>query len=255
MHIKTKTAFPRMLLAALAVAQPAVAGVVPQGTYSDWNLPNRPAEGFYNIDGTIYPSNDPVAGTGQSQPWLFYSSQFGIVNGDGGYIGIQKDPNGKRAIFSIWGANGASCASVAGAICRPFTGEGDGYQTMIPYNWVAGHYYRTRVWAVSTDANGDWWVGAIIDDTTATEQVIGYIRVPLSYQWLNGYTINWVEWYGPQSSTCAQLPSSTVYFAPPRANNGAVVASAPHNHLGGGACPSTIQMYGEWARHHNGSGS
>src|SRR5690242_17244681 len=126
-----------VLLALLAVGfsatQPAFAAVRPQGTYSDWALPGS---GYYNIDTPIFPSNDPRPAPGQQNQAYFYSSQFGFTNGPGGYVGIQTDANGKRAVFSIWDANGVSCSSVRGAICQRFTGEGDGYQTMIPYNWV-----------------------------------------------------------------------------------------------------------------------
>jgi hypothetical protein len=135
----------RMVVIGLAGFTGTASAVGPQGTYTDWWLPNLPAEGFFNIDGYITPVNEPTVGPGQVQFAYFYSSQFGIVDGDGGYIGIQTDGNGKRAIFSIWGANGAQCADVAGAICQPFTGEGDGYQTLVPYEWVPGHRYRTRV--------------------------------------------------------------------------------------------------------------
>lgn len=230
----------------------AAFAVGPQGTYSDWWLPNPPSEGFFNLDGFITPANEPAVGPGQVQFAYFYSSQFGMVDGDGGYIGLQSDANGKRAIFSIWGANAASCADVAGAICRPFTGEGDGFQTMVPYAWVPGHRYRTRVWVLDTDASGDWWVGEVADLTDNTAQVVGYIRVPLVYQWLKSYVINWVEWYAPQAPTCAQLPQSAVYFGAPDANGGALHASAPNNHYGTGACPSSIGMVNGQALHRNG---
>ncbi len=193
-------------------AVPQARAVGPQGTYSDWWLPDQPAEGFFNLDGYIQPLNEPTVGPGQVPFAYFYSSQFGIVTGDGGYIGIQKDANGKRAIFSIWGASAANCADVPGAICRPFTGEGDGYQTMVPYAWVPGHRYRTRVWVQGSDADGDWWVGELGDVTAGTAEVVGYIRVPHAYQWLKSYVINWVEWYAPQAASCDQLPESTVLF-------------------------------------------
>lgn len=254
-RVRIRTAACAALVAGFAAAGAGTraSAVGPQGTYSDWWLPDQPPEGFFNLDGFISPANEPTVGPGQVQLAYFYSSQFGIVDGDGGYIGIQKDANGKRAIFSIWGANAARCADAAGAICRPFTGEGDGYQTMVPYAWSPGHRYRTRVWAVDSDAAGDWWVGELADLTAGTAQVVGYIRVPLGYRWLKNYVINWVEWYAPQAANCDQLPSSAVYFGPPDANAGGVHASTPNNHLGSGACPSSIQMVGMRALHRNGS--
>lgn len=244
-------------LAGLLDAGPAWAQVIPGGTYSEWTVPNQPADGFFNIDTTIFPSNEPAPGPGQVQPWLFYSSQFGIVgSGVGGYIGIQKDPNGKRAIFSIWNANGAQCAPLPGALCRPFTGEGDGYQTLVPYNWVAGRHYRTRVWVLSSDASGEWWIGEVKDETTGIAQVIGYIRVPSHWKWLDGYVVNWAEWYGPKPATCSQVPRWMVYFSPPRANGGALAAGPAYNHTRTDACPfSGITTYSLWAGHHSGTGA
>jgi hypothetical protein len=242
----------RMVVIGLAGFTGTASAVGPQGTYTDWWLPNLPAEGFFTIDGYITPVNEPTVGPGQVQFAYFYSSQFGIVDGDGGYIGIQTDGNGKRAIFSIWGANGAQCADVAGAICQPFTGEGDGYQTLVPYEWVPGHRYRTRVWALDSDADGDWWVGEVADLTAGTAQVVGYIRVPPVYQWLKSYIINWVEWYAPQAETCDQLPESAVLFGRPDGNAGGVSAGEPNNHYGTGVCPSQIYMVNGQAMHRNG---
>src|SRR5947207_4890870 len=95
----------RLLIVALALLAggtswptPAVA-VGPHGTYSDWSLPGS---GYYNIDTPIFPSNDPRPAPGQVSQAYFYSAQFGFVHGPGGYIGIQTDGRGKRAIFSIW---------------------------------------------------------------------------------------------------------------------------------------------------------
>jgi len=224
-----------------------------QGTYSHWTLPNMPSGGFYNIDGYIFPSNDPLPSSGQVYPAYFFSNQFTFVGGQGGYIGLQKDANGKRAIFSIWETNGVQCSGVAGAICRPFSGEGVGHQTMIPFNWQAGRSYRMRVWVAGTDAGGEWWVGAVQDTTTGVETQIGLIRVPFGRGWLGNWVSTWVEWYGAQVSDCGQLPGATTYFGAPWANAGTVVSPKPQNRLGSGACPSSVTMENGWARHRNGS--
>ncbi|AFE06217.1 hypothetical protein COCOR_05148 [Corallococcus coralloides DSM 2259] len=222
-------------------------------TYSYWDVQNVPAQGLYNFDLTIFPSNDPAADATHVAPWYFYAAQFAFkTGGDAGYIGIQTDPNGKRAVFSIWGANGATCSNVSGAICQPFSHEGVGYQTMVPFNWVAGQYYRVRVWQNGADAEGEWWLGVIINDSTQTETVVGRIRVPWGRNWLSGSIINWVEWYGPGTDNCTQLTSSTVYFAPPKGNAGTLTAPPPYNTTGQGPCASDVSVYGEWMRHYNG---
>lgn len=215
-----------------------------QGTYTDWLQPSWPVEGFSTIEGTILPLNDPVPAVGQVDSSYFYAMQFHFFDGLGAYIGIQIRPGaewGRLAIFSVWQATAATCADVPGAICQPFEGEGEGYQTLIPYNWIAGHTYRTRVRSVGTDESGDWWAGEIIDLNTQTTQLIGRIRVPLSYRRLTYYQINWVEWFGPDPGNCDAIPQSIVQFSPPIGSPGAVAAGAPDNHLGNPAyCPSSL---------------
>ncbi len=242
-------------LTLLSSSTPTAAAVSIQGTYSQWELPPSGA-GYYNLDMPVFTSNDPQASPGQATPAYYYATQFWFANPglNGGYIGLQSDGDGKRAIFSIWDASDAACGPVVGAICRPFSGEGEGYQTMIPYDWQAGHAYRTRVWAVGVDEGGAWWLGAILDDMTGADTIIGTIRVPHGRGWLGGTLLNFVEWYGPQPATCQDLPISVVFFGPPRGDNGAVVAGAPRYAYGTGACPSSITPYGEWARHRNGWG-
>ncbi len=126
---------------------------------------------------------------------------------------------------------------------------------MIPYKWVAGHSYRTRVWAVRTDASGEWWLGAIIDDTLGTEAIIGSIRVPIGRGRLSGHITTWTEWYGAEVATCNQLPISVVFFGPPRANGGTVYAGSPRNWFGRGLGRSSLSTYEEWARQRNGWGN
>ena len=236
----------------LAFATSPSAPISPQGTYSDWSLPGND---YYNIDTPIVPVNDPRPSRGQVNQAYFYASQFGFTGGPGGYAGIQTDANGKRAIFSIWDADQALCSGVAGAICQPFGGEGVGYQTMIPYPWTARHAYRTRVWALNKDASGEWWLGAILDDTLGTEAIIGSIHVPTGRGRLSGTIYTWVEWYAPQASNCTQLPLSLVFFGRPRANAGSAEAGSPTNHYGAGACPSLISGNGARVRHRNGWGN
>lgn len=253
-YVLLLTVAAALLLAPVGAAG-AVSPVSVQQTYSDWALPATDG-GYWNIDTPVFPSNLPQRGPGQEGLSYFYAAQFGFSRGaDPGYIGIQIDQS-QRAIFSIWGATGASCSTVAGAICRPFTGEGDGWQTAVPYQWVAGHYYETRVWAVGSDADGDWWLGALLDRTPGAEAetIIGTLRVPHGRGWLSGNVSTWVEWYGPPARTCQALPISVVYFGPSRGNNGTAIAGAPSSHLGSGACPSSVSTYGEWARHRNGWG-
>lgn len=233
----------------------AEAQASPRGTYSDWTQAASPATGFYNLDIKVYPGNEPTT----LSHGVYYAHQFGILKGSGGYIGLQKDAGGKRAIFSIWNAleaQGPGLGRPCGAFPPPcagtFGGEGEGYQTMVPYAWQPGHYYRYRVWTTSSDARGTWWGGWIIDETAGTETLIGLIRVPPSWQWLDRVSYTWVEYYAANARTCSQLGYSVVHFDHPTGNAGTSVAGEPSNHLGPGTCPSQVTMFGNWAKHEMG---
>lgn len=237
-----------------ALTPSVLAQVGPQGTYSDWQQPTTPDTGFYNLDITVYPGNDPDV----AQHGVYYAHQFGIIGGSGGYIGLQKDSNGKRAIFSIWDAlsatgpgEGRPCRDHAPPCAGAFTGEGDGYQTMVPFDWQPGHEYRYRVWQTGSDDSGTSWGGWILDEHGG-ETFIGEIRVPADWSGLAGGSITWVEYYANHASVCSDLGYSVVYFDAPKADAGSSSAAAPSNHYGSGACTSEISDYGNWAKHENG---
>lgn len=234
----------------LLLSSPAVA-VVPTGTYSWWDMPGGP---HYNLDSHIFVSNEVDR---SKNPAWFMAHQFAPANGSpGGYVGIQIDNNtgwtsvpntGKRAIFSWWGASGATCSSVPGAICRPFSGEGEGYQTMIPYEWETGRDYRVRVWVLGTNPDGtETWGAWIQDGSTGVDTPIGYIRVPQTFGWLDS-GVNWNEWYAGHRPTCADIPYLGAFYHKLRGNNSTTNASYPPNNIYGSsqACPSDITNWGD----------
>ena len=243
-----------LFLAASAVSF-AHAQAAPRGTYSDWQQPSTPPRGFYNLDISVRPVSDPQV----SYHGVFYAHQFQLRQGPGGYIGIQKDLRGKRAIFSIWNAlsargpgAGRPCTAYAPPCAGTFGGEGVGFQTMVPYEWQPGHAYRYRVWTTAADANGTWWGGWLIDDTIGRETLIGEILVPASVGWLDGTSYSWVEYYGSRATSCGQFGYSDVYFDRPRADAATSVAGPPNNHLGPGDCQSQVTTAGTYARHQMG---
>lgn len=249
-------ALAMLIVSALGLSSSvAEAQASPRGTYSDWTQPGSPASGFYNLDIMVYPGNEPDV----SHHGVFYAHQFALRQGSGGYIGLQKDKRGKRAIFSIWNAleaqgpgAGRSCRTYPPPCAGTFDGEGEGYQTMIPYTWKPGHYYRYRVWTTSAGTRGTWWSGWIIDETEGTETMIGTIRVPAHWQWLDRVSYTWVEYFAANAKTCSELGYALVHFDRPSANAGESKAGDPTNHLGPGTCPSQISMFGTWAKHEMG---
>lgn len=237
--------FGLVIAAVSLTAEPAFA-VKTGGTYSWWDMPSGP---HYNLDSHIFVGNNIEPG----QPYLgwFFSHQFWPANGSpGGYIGIQVDSR-KKAIFSWWGAVGSRCSTVVGAECGPFSGEGSGQRTLIPYNWKTGVDYRARVWIESTLADGRaWWIGAIADMSTNVETVIGRILVPATYGWLDS-GVNWTEDYGPDKPSCANYVQAVVFFRRLLGNANTTEAYwPPANDVHTAPCPSTIVNWGDpWVQH------
>ena len=95
------------LVGVFAVAAPQAAyAVAPNGTYSNWTWPAT-STGYYNFDQRL-----TILGH-SSGTHYFWAHQMHFVGGDGGYLGLQVGSypnNTKIALFSLWGANGASGA-------------------------------------------------------------------------------------------------------------------------------------------------
>lgn len=197
----------------------ATTTVAPTGTYTDWNWPGQ---NYTSFDWQVIPGIDQ---TGPDS--YFFSHQFGLVNGNGGYSGLQGDYNGKRAIFSLWDTMAAKGPEIA----QPFGGEGIGYQTVIKYNWVVGRAYQFHVQKEATDPDGIWWSSSVKDTVTGIVSPIGQIKVPLAWGGLSNFSIVWTERYGGQMATCNDIHHSLVTFSNFTANNGTVAPSSHYNHL------------------------
>jgi hypothetical protein len=227
------------LVLVLSGSGTAYAAVQPNGTYSNWFWPST-TTGYYNFDERVQIINH-TAGT-----HYFWSHQFGFIGGDGGYLGLQVGsfPNDtKIALFSIWGANGAS-----GPRCGPFVEGTAGYTCRLdPYNWVTGRTYRLRLWVLSVEDAGQWWGAWVQDTVTGVDSYIGKIRVPAPWGWLNTWSVSWTEYFGPQANVCEEIPWAYAWFGFPTANNGTVNIST-HSHFINqtGNCPqySRIVEYG-----------
>jgi len=186
----------------------------------DW--PQLPVSGFYNFDILLTINVDPGV-----QSAYYWAHQFHFKNGDGGYMGLQTNGwmqgewIGKMVIFSTWEALEAEPGP--GASCECFTGEGVGWSCRIPYEWVEGRTYRLRIWALGVDEQeNEWWGAWIIDTSFNQETYIGKIKVPSSWQWLDDYSVVWVEYYG-QVNDCDSIPYAKVRFEQPVADNGSFV--------------------------------
>lgn len=243
---KVAIIIPVMLFAAvgayLLISSHAATNVQPTGTYTSWNWPGQ---NFTSFDWQVTPGVD------QSGPdSYFFSHQFGMVNGDGGYAGMQGDQNGKRAIFSIWQALAARGPEIA----KPFGGEGEGYQTVINYNWTAGRTYSFRVQKGNADNDGTWWSATIKDNVTGVVSPIGDIKIPPAWGGLNYWSVVWIERYGYKLTSCDDIHHAMTSFTNFSANNGTVFPSSRNNHLSQPeACPgSRITDIANGVRHEMG---
>jgi hypothetical protein len=100
---------------------------------------------FYN-EVTVPVGQDPVGS-------YFMANGFGQ-----GYFGMQVNSSSERRIlFSVWNPTGGTTTSTragAGVVVQTFSGEGEGGQAYLDYNWVAGTTYKFLTEAVP-DASGN----------------------------------------------------------------------------------------------------
>ena len=223
----------------------------PRGTYTEWFWPPSTSfartllAGYKSFEHVLVPEIDP--GPESSYYW---AHQFRIINGEGGYLGLQTNGNrvdgtvGKMAIFSIWAALDA-----AGPGTMRFTGEGEGWSCRIPYQWEAGRAYALRV-----DARDDgWWRAAVREEATGRVSEIGTIQVPEHWRQLDSWSVMWTEYYGPPLGRCADLAHSSVVFSTPTANDGEAKPAGSHNRIGEGTCESSrVEPLAHGVRHEMG---
>ena len=215
----------------------------PTGTYTDWNWPEAPVNvegksGYVSFEHGVTPEIEPPQGTG-----YFWSHQVEFVNGNAAYFGLQtlgRRPDGsegKVAIFSVWN----SLAARGPGLAQPFSGEGEGFQTIIPYEWQAGQKYRLRLFKSGRNRRGVEWTAKVSADGSGKERTIGTITVSEKWGYLSNWSVMWSERYtGPEIKACADVGYSRVVFDEPRANGGTVRPASHHNHLSNPiTCPNS----------------
>jgi hypothetical protein len=204
-------------------------GVTFAGPYTTWDWPDA---GYSDIEErlTIGRQTGPNA-------HLFYAHQFDMVNGSGGYIGLQEgsDTGTKIALFSIWSANGAK-----GRNCGPFEENGTGFTCRIdPFNWKPGRTYELEVERDGTDSLGTWYKASVLDTVTSARTIVGDLRVPKSWGGIQGW-ISWTEDFAGPVATCSDLPRSRVLWQFPTADHGAVTISGHENIVHDADCRARI---------------
>jgi hypothetical protein len=147
---------------------------------------------------------------GQNSQAYYYAMQwYDYGNGsEGGYMGLQTDSNGQRAIFSEFGG----ISGYGPGTSQSFSNEGNGWQTLIPFSWSGGTTYEYYTYYNYTTSTGSWFTSEIINVTSNTYYTIGTIEIPVSYGSAQRYINNFVEWYGPPALNCSYYPYSDVTF-------------------------------------------
>lgn len=112
------------IVSSILAAGVRLANAAQAGVWQYWDYPPL-SGGYYNAD-----QNVTVARTGTTR---FFAHQIWFIGGDAAYIGIQDNPNGTLAIFSVWNSPGNASPGSPGSYCVAFGGEGVGYSCRIPY--------------------------------------------------------------------------------------------------------------------------
>ena len=170
--------------------------------------------GFYNFDVNLTIEEAPKKGN------YYWAHQFQFKNpGDGGYMGLQLVNENKIAIFSIWNALEAEASPDGYKV--EFSGEGEGWSVRIPFEWEEKTTYTLRVWELSSsnEPNADeWWGAWIVNQETQKDTYVGKIKVPGSWNWLDSWSVSWVEYFG-YVEDCDSLPYARARFEFPSADS------------------------------------
>ena len=191
--------------------------------YQDVTWPPNPNPNYYNYDHSIMVSLDP--GT---HSFYYWAIQFRFIDGTAGYMGLQTDLTdnngsdiGKGINVAIWNSTDAKLEN--GAKVRPNTDGQPGKGLYMPYIWQEGVVYRFRIWELSTDDDGIWWMFAVQDTSSKVEIQVGSIKTPPSMQRLDHSSVVWTEYYGPQRDSPCDNPvrkeMSVMFLNPARNNN------------------------------------
>ena len=168
------------------------------------------------------------------QGWGQYSMfWFAFQAGIGGYTGLQQDANGKKVIFSIWNGHWTTTKAMT-KNCQTFSGEGQGTQCFLYYDWQPGRNYKFTLKKADTPATtfGQRWQVVFNEPLGNIDLVVGIVELSnvdryKGYGNLEPFGTAFVQEYyaGPQWAQCGNLPKWQVDFQGPFANNGSLKPS------------------------------
>ncbi len=129
----------------------------------------------------------------QEQGVIFWANQIQFEK-DAAYVGLQIVGEKKKAIFSLWNALSSDKGN-------PFTGEGDGYQYLVEFDWQLGRTYKIGIQMTGEDGTGRYWNGYVIDTVTGIRTDLATHKAPLSMGFIR-YNVAWTEY--ATNGTCVR---------------------------------------------------
>ncbi|MBF0310136.1 MAG: hypothetical protein HQL56_11470 [Magnetococcales bacterium] len=155
---------------------------------------------------------------------------FDFANKVTGYMGLQWDKRGKKAIFSIWDEPDTITSNPEGN-CRRFGHEGNGASCIQPLDWIAGESYRLWVRRVESLPWGERWQAGVTAVSSGKSFVTGSIALKngaagKGYGGLTPGGITVLEYYGtlPEKAVCAMLPPVEIAWSGPFVTEGVAVS-------------------------------
>jgi hypothetical protein len=234
------------------------------------NEPGPPAPGTSDIGTTTLATDwtwpapldslewDLVMETDPPHDGYYWAHQFSFVNGLTGFFGVQAHGGFqlsldgavdfvKMALLWIGGSDRtAELGDIQGDDARILVvpARGTEWTTIhAKYEWSACTVYRLRLAKDGTDASGDVWYGAWIEDrTTMLVTKIGRIAVPQEWGQISRLTTTFttrIDDKPPPVTTCDQPEPASAIFGTPSANERQLTPT-PLNRFGSTIrCPSS----------------
>lgn len=175
-----------------------------------YTFKDAPEDGFDSMTFTVRISEAPQTCA------FYYTQQFKLVHGNGGYIGLQPRENGQGlAVFSLLGKD----TMPASPNCRK---GADGNPGVSCSTRIKLDYMQDYSLTVARDkADYSLWKGTIKNVATGKKTVIGAWRPTSSAKGIKANGSGFVE-YVPHVTDCADIPYTKGYFGAPsaRAPNG-----------------------------------
>ncbi|KAJ6530610.1 hypothetical protein B0H19DRAFT_1214436 [Mycena capillaripes] len=168
---------------------------------SSWSVTNVPNAGLTDITFPLrIVEADHISG-------YYYAQQFGFVNSDIGYTGLQPRPDENGIPLHQWTTDENCFAGADG---------GPGVSCSVEWNGVCGRTYDLEV-----NYNGSSvWVGTAVDTVTGERVHIGSYTVPAEAGGIRDSQEGFVEWYpwnvDVPPNHCAHLPYQKTVFGTPR---------------------------------------